>query len=203
MTLRSELKQQSRDRILTSAARRMREEGLDGSGIAAVMSDAGLTHGAFYSHFKNKDEMLLAALENALDENRQRWISKPAKESWMQRLSRLAKRYLTAAHRNELANSCALATLSSEAARSDTEFKQSYEQELIKTLSAVCGDDFNSADAQKQEQALAFMSLIIGSMTLSRAVHSKELSDHLLEAGKNLAGRFADDLQNDTQRSPR
>lgn len=196
MTMRSELKQQSREKILEAAARRMRVEGIEGSGIAAVMSDAGLTHGAFYSHFKNKDELLRSALENALDENRKRWIGKAKKESWTQRLGRLAKRYLTAAHRNELNNSCALAALSSEAARGNDAFKESYEQELLKSLSLLCQKDFNEADPQQAEEALAFMSLIIGSITLSRAVESKTLSDQLLKAGKNAAGKLSENQHN-------
>lgn len=191
MSLRSDLKQQSRDKILNSAARRMRVEGLDGSGIAAVMTDAGLTHGAFYSHFKNKDELLCNALENALEENRRRWIGKAKKETWPQRFARLAKRYLTPAHRNEPEDSCVLATLCSEAARSSDAFKQSYQQELIKSLSAICESDFNDADRQHREEALAFMSLIVGSIVLSRAVSSETLSDQLLKAGQHAAEKLA------------
>lgn len=187
MTSRSDLKQQSREKILDSAARRMRVEGLDGSGIAAVMSDAGLTHGAFYSHFKNKDEMLRSALEHALLDNRQRWVGRAKKESWGQRLGRLAKRYLTPAHRRDLHNSCALAALCSEASRGDDAFKSIYEEELIKSLSALTECDFADADPQQAEEALAYMSLLIGSITLSRAVSSKDLSDKLLQAGKNAA----------------
>lgn len=191
MNARNELKKQSREKILNAAARRMRAEGLDGAGIANVMSDAGLTHGAFYSHFKNKDEMLAAALENALYENRKRWSNISKKESWIQRLTHLAKRYLTPAHRDTLDNGCALAALSSEAARGNTAFKQSYEQELIKSLSAICDEDFKKVDAQSAEEALAFMSLIVGSLTLSRAVESEALSKQLLEAGKLAASKLA------------
>ncbi len=52
MKKRSALKEASLKRILTSGAARLREEGLSGSGISTVMKDAGLTHGAFYSHFR-------------------------------------------------------------------------------------------------------------------------------------------------------
>lgn len=193
MNNRSQLKKQSRDKIVSAAAERMRLEGLSGSGIAAVMQDAGLTHGAFYAHFKNKDELMSAALENALEENRKRWVSAPKKERWTDRLSRLAKRYLTSAHRTELRNSCALASLGSEAARSEPSFKHSYEREFIKTLNAVCGSEVDVQDSQKTEDALAFMSLIIGSITLARAVESKDLSDQILAAGRNAASKLSSD----------
>lgn len=193
MTIRAEKKHQSRNKILEAAGQRLRSEGIGGAGVAAVMSDAGLTHGAFYSHFKNKDELAREALVHALLENRQRWMGKPQKESWGQRLARLAKRYLTPAHRRDMADSCALASLSSEAGRANNAFKQTYEQELLKSLSTLCEGDFDQADPQQAEEALAFMSLMIGSITLSRAVESKELSDRLLEAGRDAAERLAQD----------
>ena len=46
--IRAENKRESLDKILDAAARRMREEGLDGAAIVPVTRDAGLTHGAFF-----------------------------------------------------------------------------------------------------------------------------------------------------------
>lgn len=190
MTLRAEQKRESRNKILDAAARRLRTEGMAGAGIAAVMKDAGLTHGAFYSHFRDKNELNREALIHALCVNRQAWMGKPRKESWPRRLVRLAKRYLTPAHRQQVSESCALSALCSEAARGDDGFKGTYEQELRKTLSAICGEDFEAADPEKADEALAFFSLLVGSLTLSRAVHSQSLSDRLLNAGKAAAAKF-------------
>ncbi len=97
---------------------------MTGAGIAAVMADAGLTHGAFYSHFQDKDELAREALVHALCENRLRWMGRQQPESWRHRLTRLAKRYLTPSHRQQLAESCALAALCADAARSDENFRQ-------------------------------------------------------------------------------
>ena len=141
MKQRSALKQASLQRILKSGAIRLCEEGLSGAVIASVMKDAGLTHGTFYSHFSNKDELLVASLQRALEENRPRWIHAEKKETWAKRLKRLARRYLTAAHRDNLSNSCALAALVSEAARSNPEFRRAYEVELQKSIAAICGDN--------------------------------------------------------------
>jgi len=192
MSVRAEMKRASREKILDAAGKQMRVEGLSGAGVASVMSEAGLTHGAFYSHFKNKDDMLCQALSHALKDNRSRWLGPPKKESWAQRLSRLAKRYLTGAHRRDLANSCALASLCTEAGKGSDRFKAYYEQELIESLDQLCGGSFAQADADKQQEALAFMSMMIGSIALSRAVVSEQLSDQLLQAGTDLAGRLAD-----------
>jgi TetR/AcrR family transcriptional regulator, transcriptional repressor for nem operon len=42
---------ETRRRIIQTAGRRFKRDGIDGSGIATLMSDAGLTNGAFYAHF--------------------------------------------------------------------------------------------------------------------------------------------------------
>ena len=47
---------------------------------------------------------------------RPHWIKPMRGESWRERLTSLAKRYLTTAHRDDLSTSCGFATLSSDAA---------------------------------------------------------------------------------------
>ncbi|GAA0794556.1 TetR/AcrR family transcriptional regulator [Marinobacterium sediminicola] len=190
MSVREQKKQESRRKILDAAARRLREEGLDGAGIAAVMDDAGLTHGAFYSHFKNKDELARAAFVEALSGNREGWTRGPSSEPQTDRFERLAQRYLTREHRDRLDRSCALAALCSEAARGDDAFKQTYEAELYKSLSAIMQKEIADLDEQEFSDALAFMAMMLGSLALSRAVDSEQLSEAILEAGKRHAGRM-------------
>src|SRR3954469_25332534 len=79
---REQSKQESLDKILDAAARRIREEGLDGAAIVPVMRDAGLTHGAFYSHFSSKDDLACAAFARAITTGRPHWIKPRHGESW-------------------------------------------------------------------------------------------------------------------------
>ena len=55
-------KQATRQRILEAAGRRFKQDGIDRAGIAAVMSDAGLTNGAFYAHFASKEDLVANVL---------------------------------------------------------------------------------------------------------------------------------------------
>ncbi|WP_207060873.1 TetR/AcrR family transcriptional regulator [Motiliproteus sp. SC1-56] len=190
MSSRATQKQQSRERILEAAGRHLRTGGIDGAGIAAVMSEAGLTHGAFYAHFSNKDELTRNALVHALEQNRARWLGKPQRESWTQRLGRLARRYLTGAHRQSRADSCALAALCSEAARGDSAFRRTYEEELLKSLSGLCEGPFETQPPQRGDDALAYMALLVGTLALSRAVASPALAERLLKAGADAAARI-------------
>ena len=52
----NEHKQETRQRIIEAACCWLKRDGIDGSGVATLMDDAGLTNGAFYAHFTSKDE---------------------------------------------------------------------------------------------------------------------------------------------------
>src|SRR5437764_14185329 len=68
-------KDASRQRIMEAAAERFRCNGIAATGLASVMSDAGLTNGAFYPHFKSKADLVretvIAAIESQSDQMRQ------------------------------------------------------------------------------------------------------------------------------------
>src|ERR1035438_1942144 len=68
MRYRPEHKAEVHQKIVKDASRRVRAEGLNGAGVAAVMCDTGLTHGGFYKHFGSKDELLLESLREAFRE---------------------------------------------------------------------------------------------------------------------------------------
>ena len=89
---RAESKRESLEKILDAAARRIREEGLDGAAIVPVMRDAGLTHGTFYSHFSSKGDLANAAFARAITTGRSQWIKPRRAESWRDRFTSLAKR---------------------------------------------------------------------------------------------------------------
>jgi TetR/AcrR family transcriptional regulator, transcriptional repressor for nem operon len=64
-------KQATRRRIIAAAGRRLKQDGIDGSGVAALMADAGLTNGAFYAHFASKDDLVATAVADQLREQRE------------------------------------------------------------------------------------------------------------------------------------
>ena len=188
-TKRAESKRESLDRILAAAARRLREEGLDGAAIVPVMGDAGLTHGAFYSHFATKEELAAAAFAHAISTGRPHWIKPLRDESWSARLTSLARRYLTPAHRDDLSTSCGFAALSSDAAHASDDFRATYERELRTSLAAICGDE---ADDRRLDDAIALMSICVGGLSLARAVADRNLSARILRVAQRAAAKVAD-----------
>ena len=59
-------KAKTHKRIVAIAAKRFREEGIAGIGIAELMKEAGLTVGGFYKHFKSRDDLVAEAVGSAL-----------------------------------------------------------------------------------------------------------------------------------------
>src|SRR3954466_11583871 len=66
---RAEAKEASHERIVSVAARAIRRSGYDGTGVADIMKEAGLTHGGFYSHFPSREAMLAEAAAKACAES--------------------------------------------------------------------------------------------------------------------------------------
>src|SRR3984893_2409924 len=61
-------KAETHSRIVKVAAKRFRELGLKGIGVADVMKEAGATVGGFYKHFDSRDELVVEALATAFQD---------------------------------------------------------------------------------------------------------------------------------------
>jgi AcrR family transcriptional regulator len=55
--------QGTRERLIAAAAEQISEEGYDGAGVQAIARRAGLTNGAIYGNFRDRAELLAAAIE--------------------------------------------------------------------------------------------------------------------------------------------
>jgi AcrR family transcriptional regulator len=61
-----ERSQETRDQLLTSAARCFARSGYDATGVAEICQDAQVSKGAFYHHFPSKHAVFIALLEDWL-----------------------------------------------------------------------------------------------------------------------------------------
>ena len=73
-------KQATRRRIIEAAGRRLKRDGIDGSGVATLMADAGLTNGAFYAHFDSKEDLVASTVADQLREQRERYSAQSLEE---------------------------------------------------------------------------------------------------------------------------
>jgi AcrR family transcriptional regulator len=111
-------KQATRRRIIGAAGRRLKRDGIDGSGVAALMADAGLTNGAFYAHFDSKEDLVASAVADQLHEQREAYST--------QSLEEIVRGYLSIEHRDDREGGCPSAALLDEIARSADPVKRAY-----------------------------------------------------------------------------
>jgi TetR/AcrR family transcriptional repressor of nem operon len=183
-------KQATRQRIIEAAGRRFKEEGIDGAGVAAVMSDAGLTNGAFYAHFASKEDLVANVLADQLRAQRQ---SIDAQPSDRQGLEAFIRSYLSPKHRDQYADGCPSAALLDEIARRPIATKQVYTDELMGVIDDIASRlDPTDAEAARTD-ALTLFGLMLGTLQLARALTDRDLSDQLLARGVETAVKLLDD----------
>ena len=164
----------SRTRIIEIAAKRFREKGFEGIGLAEVMQEAGLTVGAFYRHFQSRDELVTEALSLAC-EGLDQW------EAGSHNLQGAIQSYLTEAHRDALGTSCPLGALVSDVARSGPATRAVFTERVERTLSLVETLVDTPRAEDKRAQALVQLCAWVGAISLSRAVSDAGLSKEILD----------------------
>jgi AcrR family transcriptional regulator len=175
-----EHKQGTRRRIVEVAGRRLKQDGIDGSGIATLMADAGLTNGAFYAHFESKEDLVANVVVEQLREQRRRFSAQPPDRAG---LEQIVRKYLSVQHRDDPQGGCASAALLDEIGRSTDAIKRAYTQGLLIVIDDMAArlapDDPRSA----RVKALSVFALMVGTLQLARALADPKLAEALLEQG--------------------
>ena len=173
-----EHKEATRRRIVEAAGRRFKRDGIDGSGIATLMADAGLTNGAFYAHFASKDDLVATTVSEQLREQRETYWQRPDAS-----VEALVREYLSVRHRDDPEHGCPSAALLDELGRCPASTKQAYTDGVLaladEIASRLAPDDPQSARAT----TLSLFALLIGTLQLSRALADRQLADDVLEQG--------------------
>lgn len=71
----------TREKLYEAAARIFEEQGIGGASIEAIAAAAGFTRGAFYSNFRSKDELIIAMLEDHVEQSIRRNLDLLAQHS--------------------------------------------------------------------------------------------------------------------------
>jgi TetR/AcrR family transcriptional regulator, transcriptional repressor for nem operon len=183
-------KEATRQRIVEAAGRRFKADGIDGAGVAAVMSDAALTNGAFYGHFTSKEDLVANVLADQLRAQRQ---SLDAEAPDRAGLEAFIRSYLSPEHRDQCADGCPSAALLDEIARRPAATRQVFTDELMGVINDIASRlDATDVDAARTN-ALTVFGLMVGTLQLARALTDRDLSDQLLAQGVEAAVKLLDD----------
>ena len=174
---RPEHKEATRRRLIEAAGRRFKSDGIDGSGIATLVADAGLTNGAFYNHFASKDDLIATVVAAQLTDQAAVIDALPVGPASMQTYLR---QYLSPAHRDDRAGGCPSAALLDEIGRCDEATRAAYTVGVEPMIAAVARHLDDGDPQGAQERAIGLLTLLVGSLQLARAVTNPALSQQIL-----------------------
>jgi TetR/AcrR family transcriptional regulator, transcriptional repressor for nem operon len=165
----------TRRRIIETAGRRLKRDGIDGAGVAALMADAGLTNGAFYAHFDSKEDLVSTAVADQVREQREALHALSLEE--------IVRGYLSTAHRDDIEGGCPSAALLDEIARSTDAVRRAYTDGQVAFIDDVAARLAPEDPQSARLQAFGVFALMVGTLQVSRALADQPLADELLGQG--------------------
>ncbi len=175
-----EHKQATRQRIIETAGRRLKRDGIDGSGLATLMKDAGLTNGAFYAHFASKEDLVATAVADQLRGQCQRLAAVALGRAGLEQVVRA---YLSSEHRDNPEEGCPSAALLDEITRCMDPTRQAYTEGVLAFIDDIAARLAPHDPLSARTKTLSVYALMIGTLQLSRALADRRLADDILEQG--------------------
>lgn len=177
----------SHERIVATASRRMRRDGIDSVSVVELMNEAGLTHGGFYRHFGSRDDLVAEAIDTALAQGSER-IQAAAKLGGPAALAAIIDQYLSPLHRDKPETGCAVAALPADIARTNPRARTAYSRQVrsyIELLAELAPD-------RDPDDAHLILAALVGALVLARAVDDRGLSEAILESAARALHRHVD-----------
>lgn len=186
MAKQAERKEETRRRMLDAASRGFRSRGFAGIGVDAIARDAGATSGAFYAHLGSKAGAFSEALGHGLDEVIDA-IPAYQKEHGHKWMEAFAAYYLGKPHRDDLACGCAMTALSPEVVRSDTATRRIYQTKMTDIATLIAAGLEGASAEIRLRKAWGLISILIGALTMARAMESDMLAEAVAAAAQEAA----------------
>jgi len=177
-------KDATRQRILDVASRQFRENGVAAAGLAGIMAEAGLTNGAFYAHFKSKEDLLRTVLADALG---RRETTLRAVSETRAGLEATIRDYLSPRHRDDPGRGCPTAAMVAEVARHSGKTRDAFTGKVSQFIALIATQIRRGSATERRRKAIAIYGMMVGTLQLARAVNDRPLADEILASGLNEA----------------
>jgi TetR/AcrR family transcriptional repressor of nem operon len=185
-------KTETRTKMIDAVSRGFRKHGYAGIGIDGLSKSAGVTSGAFYSHFGSKDEAFSMALAIGLDDviNSLPAIQRDRGSDWVKFF---AGYYLAESHRSDMEQGCAMATLTPEVVRFGPDIHEVFEEKMSAIVKIVAQGLAGGTESSRDVRAWSMLGVLIGGINIARGMKSEQVSNTVADAIKsaaiNAAGR--------------
>ena len=170
---------------MEDASRRVRTEGLAGAAVAEVMRDTGLTHGGFYKHFANKDELLLESVREAFSEITGTLAQAARKSQPTQAWKSIVKAYLSPEYCDYPERGCPLTALAPELARVDRGMKRQIFAELVKYKNSMLPFMPGRRLLDKERAFFSIFSTMIGTIDIARLLPEPAMRRKVLASARD------------------
>jgi TetR/AcrR family transcriptional repressor of nem operon len=163
-------KEGARTRLVEATGAHVKKNGFAATGVDGLMAAAGLTSGAFYSHFRSKSELLEAIIGNEL----KRSIALFSNKSIAQTMS-VIEGYLSQAHVEHPESGCAVPSLASEISRASASAQMVFEDGMVALKAQV-------AHVVKDDaKAWSIIAQLVGAVMIARGMPSEQARSDLLK----------------------
>lgn len=176
-------KELTRKLILDIAARKFREKGFDGISVADLMSEAGLTHGGFYKHFKSRDDLIVEALRHMIKESYNS-LSSGMDEITETGIEAFLTRYLSDRHLGDPGDACPVATIATEVAQNPV--TQETFEKFFDRYSDWIATMLDDVDDNKKMHAASIICSAAGTYAVARTMSDKKQAQALMDTTKKM-----------------
>ena len=180
-------KEKLRVTILEKAIAYFKVHGTDGTGIADLMKDVGLTTGALYSHFESKDDLFAQAIYHELEKLEFRLFQIFRREG-KHALQSMIEQYFAEDTFLEIGDGCVFTSLSTDMQRAAPEYRKRFEDYTVRIyelFSDAIHEQFPMLSKEEcHEKGLFLYSGLVGTMSMARTVKDVNLAYQVLAAGR-------------------
>ena len=180
MRYRPEHKAEVHQKIVKDASRRVRAEGLNGTAVAAVMRDTGLTHGGFYKHFGSKDDLVMESLREAFRDIGDKLVRVAEQSRSEAAWKAIVKSYLSLEYCDHVERGCPLPALAPEMARVDETMRSQVLAELVKYRDRMLPFMPGRRTADKERAFFVIFSSMIGTVEIARMMPDRAAQEKVL-----------------------
>ena len=175
-------------RIVNNASRQLRAKGLNGPAVTTLMKASGLTHGGFYRHFGSRDDLVIEAIEESLQELRDRLITAAKEVEPGEGWKAMVRSYLSLERCDHPDDGCPIAALAPDISRTRSALKQRSSAAILKFRQELLPYMPGKDAGERATNFLAILSSMVGAIVIARtmpdpAVRQRILNcvrDHLL-----------------------
>ncbi len=174
-------KEETRRKVIEAAGRGIRQHGYTGIGVDGLAKAAGVTSGAFYSHFGSKGGAFDVALAVGLDEVID-GVMKFQNKHGADWVKAFAEYYLSKSHQGDLEKGCAMATLTPDVVRASSKVHAAYEKKMTQIVDLMSSGLAGGSDQDRRGRAWALLGILIGGINVARAMKNIKTSDEVADA---------------------